>query len=233
MQRGSSLRSSSLLIPNSRWKDSIKFQNLDSAVLKILDEQLEAIIGKESEEIITATLETIIEICSTPSTEISPRTDQFQQNRQQIHSLINEIQQQIQPSSPTWPIQDPVQANAVQIPEQFQRVSSATDSFFTLDDFADDGFLSPLPLILELGNLKDLADENVRPRSSDSSSTAPLDPSSIPQSPSSLDLKDRCTRLPDQTPLTGRIERMMSCAATRGTGQCNCGLGDWFHHIRA
>jgi hypothetical protein len=157
---------------------------LDNNVLKILDEQLEAIIGKESEETIAATLETIIEICSTPSTETSPHNSHF--------DVIPNPAGESTSHSTTWPWHE-TQNNHVQA------------HFFTLNDFADDDAFCPKSHI-------------ERPRSSDSSSTAPL---SSPASPA---------QVVDQVPLMGRIERMMSCAASKGTGQCNCGLGDWFHH---
>jgi hypothetical protein len=120
-----------------------------------------------------------------------------------------------------------IPANMVQIPHSLLRPFS-TNHFFTLDDFADDdtfGRKSQHP-----------RDDPNRPRSSDSSSTAPFDPIGSPHSPM-LDLDNRtdaycAVSRVAQTP-KGRVERMMSCAAARGKGQCNCGLGDWFHHAQA
>lgn len=166
---------------------SFQSDTLENNVLKILDEQLEAIIGKEPPETIAATLETIIEICSTHSTETSPQDGiQF--------DLATNAPTTSNSHPATWPWHEAQNSNA-QI------------NFFTLSDLADDEAKS-----------QTYAE---RPRSSDSSSTAPL---SSPESPKNM---------ADQIPLKGRIERMMSCAASKGTGQCTCGLGDWFHHSQA
>lgn len=163
---------------------SFPSDTLENNVLKILDEQLEAIIGKESPETIAATLETIIEICSTPLTETCPHTCQF--------DISSNAPTASNSHSTTWPCHE-------------SQNSIAQTTFFTLRDFAEDDTFCP----------KSHTD---RPRSSDSSSTAPL---SSPETP-----KD----MADQTPLRERIERMMSCAASKGIGQCHCGLGDWFRH---
>jgi len=172
--------------------------NLDRYILQMLDEQLEAIIGQESEETVAATLETIMEICSTSSTSTTPsildsKRSNFpnvsgirSRNISGTHSLIN--------------------IGSPPSPSQFASTS------FSLGDFADDDTFFPSLFFSQ-------TDE--RPRSSDSTSTAPLAPNS-PRTPNRSVL--------DHSPLQSRIERMMSCAASRGHGTCNCGLGDWFHH---
>ena len=166
---------------------SFQSDALENNVLKILDEQLEATIRKESPETIAATLQTIIEICSTKSTQTSPQ-DGTQFDFSATAPTTSNSHSRI------WPWHEAENSNA-QI------------NFFTLSDFADEETFCP----------QSHADAE-RPRSSDSSSTAPL---SSPESPKNMT---------DQTPLKGRIERIMSCTASNGTGQCNCGLGDWFHH---
>jgi hypothetical protein len=234
---------------------------LDRSVLKILDEQLEAIIGKESEETIAKTLETIIEICSTsePSSAThSPRSDNFEQNQDASTTPKPLTSDMFSPSvtgvpplvlrSPAPPsaaenitkISPPptyiVQANTVQIPHSLTRYSKISH-FFTLDDFADDVFFeSTKPMQSRRGSKQYHEEESNRPRSSDSSSTAPIDPIGSPRTPANMvDLQlldEHPASLVDQEPLKDRIERMMSCAAARGAGRCNCGLGNWFHHIR-
>jgi hypothetical protein len=249
-------------IPNGKLAPvltEITSSKLDRSVLEILDEQLEAIIDKESEETIAKTLETIIEICSTSkpsSTTTSPRSSQFEQNRIEStsqKSLIAEMfsfsdsgslalvppspaitspgrlspDQKTAQSSPQKPA---IQANTVQIHHSFPKASH----FFTLNDFADDDVFTPSAKnpTQSRRNSSQHRDESNRPRSSDSSSTTPFDLIGSPRSPVDH-LTDTWPIVPvDQTPLRGRIERMMSCAAARGAGQCNCGLGDWFHHSR-
>lgn len=224
----------------------ITSSKLDRSVLKILDEQLEAIIDKESEETIAKTLETIIEICSTSkpsSTTTSPRSSQFEHNRIESTSQKSLIADMFSfsdsgslaliPPSPdrktahSSPQKLAIQANTVQIHPSFPKASH----FFTLNDFAEDDVFTPSAKnpTQSRHNLSQHRDELNRPRSSDSSSTTPFDPLGSPRSP-----VDHLTDPwpVDQTPLRGRIEKMMSCAAARGAGQCNCGLGDWFHHSR-
>ena len=205
----------------SALRNSFPTDNLDSSVVKILDEQLDAIIGKASEETIAATLETIIEICSTSSSSsaTTPRTAHFEQ-KCDIFNFAPRLNDTAIPP----PLQD---LSPLQPPRPSQLAPRPTHNFFSLADFADDdvlfGQLSP-PSPRRNSHAGD-----DRPRSADSTSTAPLTPFGSPPPPASSS-----RRLPallvDNTPLKGRVERMMSCAAARGAGQCNCGLGDWFHH---
>ena len=153
---------------------AFRSDNLDNNVLEILDEQLQAIISKESEETVAATLETIIEICSIPSAERSPRNSHFEVTPNPVG----------EPASTAWPWHE-------------RQNNHLEAHFFRLNDFADDAFCP-----------KSHAE---RPRSSDSSSTAPLSS-------------------PDCPVNTVDVDKMMSCAASKGTGPCNCGLGSWFHH---
>jgi hypothetical protein len=232
---------------------------LDRSVLKILDEQLEAIIGKESEETIAKTLETIIEICSTSeqsSTTPSPRSDKLDQNQDasttpelltsDVYSSSGTGIPTLRPPAPPStaenltkisPLPTTIQANTVQIPDSLTRPLKI-NHFFTLDDFADNDvfFESTKPMQSRRDSKQRYGDESNRPRSSDSSSTAPIDPIGSPRSHANMvDLQllhEYPASLVDQEPLKGRIERMMSCAAARGAGQCNCGLGNWFHHSR-
>ena len=204
-------------------RTSFPTDNLDSSVIKILDEQLEAVMGKASEEMIAATLESIIEICSTSSSATTPRSAHFEQTRNTFNfaPLLNDtpIPQSLQGLFPLQP------------PRSSLLATQPTSNFFSLADFGDDDvFLGPLPPISP--PRRNFHPFDQRPRSADSISTAPLTPLGSPQPPATTGT----SRLPavrvDNTPLKGRVERMMSCAAARGAGQCNCGLGDWFHHSR-
>jgi hypothetical protein len=184
-------------------------KKFDSSVLRILDEQLDAIMGKESEETIATTLETIIEICSTSSVGTTPRqtqcesfcgTDSFDFR----NSLSNPSQDDLQ--KPTSPSQ----------------LASLTTNQFSKDSTEDDvvfGSTSPREKSYQL-------EDYIRPRSADSSSTVPLTPFGSPHTSKILDLDHPRPAPLDHTPLKGRVEQMMSCAAARGVGQCNCSLGD-------
>ena len=196
---------------------SSRSQKFDRSVLQILDEQLDAIMGKESEETIAATLETIIEICSTSSVVTTPRRARFE-------------------SSPTTDLfdfrnsePDTSQNDLEKIASSSQVVSPTTNQFFTLEDFADDDVVLGSTSLRESKSHQ--GDDGMRPRSADSSSTAPLTPFGSPHTPKIIDIDQRRLIPLDQTPLRGRVEQMMSCAAARCAGQCSCGLGDWFHHV--
>ena len=189
-------------------------EKFDCSVLQILDEQLDAIIGQESEETIAATLETIIEICSTSSAVRTPCRSQFASSH--IDSLDFG-------SSPPDTSQ-----NNLQETSSSQLALPSTNQFSTLKDFTNDdvvfGSLSPR-------TRPRYGDDGNRPRSADSSSTAPLTPFGSPHTPTIIDLDQRRSTPLDQIPLKGRVEQMMFCAAAHRTGQCNCGLGDWFHDV--
>jgi hypothetical protein len=203
---------------------SFPSSGLDSSVLKILDEQLDAIIGKESEETIAATLETIIEIVS-PSSTAPSQLQNHDEYANIPHASSSTVPLPATKSSSTHihyltsTLQDHIPNNFAQ-----SQIISPTNQFFKLDDFADDD-------ILPISTSHCTSHDYLRPRSSDSTSTAPLTPFGSPQTPSKL-LEEKRSPI-DPTPLKGRVERMMSCAAARGSGQCNCGLGDWFHHTRS
>lgn len=202
-------------------RNSFPTDNLDRSVVKILDEQLDAIIGKASEETIAATLEAIIEICSTTSSSATtPRSAHFGQTGDTFNFAPRLIDSPIpQPLQDLFPLQPP---------RPFQFATQSTSNFFSLADFADDDvFFGPLPPFSRRNSHP--GDE--RPRSADSTSTAPLTPFGSPPPPTSS--RQPPALLIDNTPLKGRVDRMMSCAAARGSGQCNCGLGDWFHHSRS
>ena len=191
-------------------------KKLDSSVLQILDEQLDDIMGKESEETIATTLETIIEICSTSSAGTTAR-------RTQCESLHGTGSFGFE-NSPPNPSQDDHQKPT----SPSQLASLITNQFFTLEDLADDdvvfGSTSPRAKSYEV-------DDCIRPRSADSSSTVPLTPFGSPHTPKILYFDHPRSTPLDHTPLKGRVEQMISCAAARGAGQCNCSLGDWFHHV--
>ena len=191
-------------------------KKLDRSVLQILDEQLEAIMGQESEETIATTLETIIEICSASSVVTTPRRAQFESSHTTDSLDFGD-------SSPNR-LQDDLQNTT----SPSQLASLTTNQYLTLEDFADDDFVfgstSPRAKSYQI-------EDCIRPRSADSSSTAPLTPFGSPQTPKILDLDHPRSTPMDHIPLKGRVEKMMSCAAASGAGQCNCGLGDWFHHV--
>ena len=192
-------------------------KKLDSSVLQILDEQLDAIMGQASEETIAATLETIIEICSTSSVVTTPRHAQFELSHATDLSDFG--------NSPT----DTSQNDLEKITPRSKLASPTTNQFFTLEDFADDDVVFGSTSFRESKSHQ--GDDGMRPRSADSSSTAPLTPFGSPHTPKLNDIDQRHSIPLDQTPLKGQVEQMMSCAAARGAGRCNCGLGDWFHHV--
>ena len=157
-------------------RNSFPTDNLDRSVVKILDEQLDAIIGKASEETIAATLEAIIEICSTTSSSAAtPRSTRFQQTGDTFNFA---------PHLSDSPIPQPLQdLFPLQPPRPFQFGTQFTSNFFSLADFADDDvFFGPLPPLSPRRN-SHLGDE--RPRSADSTSTAPLTPFGSPPPPTS------------------------------------------------
>jgi hypothetical protein len=218
--------------------DSLPSDNLDRSVLQILDEQLDTIMGQASEETIATTLETIIEICSASPTATTPCCAKFQHspNALDFESVSTDA-----PTSKDQHCNASPEKSSSDLPKSISPTSSSelppptTNQFFTLGDFADDDVvfssLSDISTPLR-GSKSHQGDDGIRPRTADSSSTAPLTPFGSPHTLIKLiDLDQRRPILLDHTPLKGRVEQMMSCATARGVGQCNCGLGDWFHHI--
>lgn len=204
-------------IPLRASRTGLPTEKLEQSGLEILDEQLDAMMGQGSEETISATLETIIEICSTSSTMTTPRSTEFEQFRGRSQANI--------PLSITIPVSS--WPSYGQGPPS-QLVSLQTNQSFTLANFAEDDIVFSPFVSSSFGHASDAYEIDNRPRSADSVSTAPL---TLFGSPSTkvIDLNYSPPDLVDQTPLKSRIERMMSCAVARGSGQCNCGLGDWFH----
>ena len=184
--------------------------SVDQSVIAIVDDELEAIMAKASEEEVANALETIIEICTTSSSSSAATTSQ-QSKLPQHRPLPNSSPARNSPlSTPTRP--------GLAVPKS---------RFITLEDFADDVDSALTRLATADGPT---FTERVRPRSSDSSSTAPLSPCDSPQLARSI---DNCAPSASGVPfrrLESRLEQMISCAAARGEEHCDCGLGDWFHH---
>lgn len=149
---------------------------MDCNVLAILDEELEAIIGDGSEETIAATLETIIEICSSspsasPEMVTSPSTtsaDIPQLNYD--HGPINHWRSGLS-TRPTHNQNNLVYA------------SSSTQPCISFGDLEEnDEIFHAVALSASEMNYQNEETQRyrdmLRPRSADSSSTAPLDPNS-------------------------------------------------------
>ena len=165
----------------------------DTSVLEILDEQLDAILRQESEETITATLETIVEICSASPTSTASQSTLFEKNRDnnvfnfesprvplatESSSSHKSVRSQLYSTSGQWLPRD---ITYVSPPTSFHESQT-----FAIGDFPDDEPLfnaSIFPHHDELGYHQ--GEESARPRSADSSSTAPLTPFGSPQTPAS------------------------------------------------
>jgi hypothetical protein len=189
---------------------------MDRSVIAMIDEELEGLLGKASEEEVAKTLETIFEICSTPSSSSATTPKQWS------------FPPHLPPTSPTttvMPTNPPATLALVPLPTPVPVASTATptSTFVTLDDFTDD-VESVLRRLTAAENQPPTTE--VRPRSSDSSSTAPLSPCGSPHSARAIDRPPQTATLNPGS----RREQMLSCAATRGEGPCDCGLGDWFDH---
>jgi hypothetical protein len=199
------------------WSDGCSAAvGMDRSVIAMIDEELDGLLGKASEEEVAKTLETIIEICSTPSSlsATTPKLSSFPQHPT--------------PTSPaTIPTatNPPTTLNLIPPPTTVPAASAetATSTFVTLGDFTDD-VESVLRRLAAAENQPPTTEP--RPRSSDSSSTAPLSPCGSPHSARAI---DHPLQIATFNPGTHR-EQMLSCAATRGEGPCDCGLGDWFDH---
>ena len=189
---------------------SLCFDSVDRSVIAILDDELEAIMAKASEEEVAKTLETIIEICATPSSSCVTTTSQ-QSKSPQRRPLQTSPARNLTLSTPTTP----------------PSFAAPGTRFVTLEDFADDMDSALRSIDAAEGPAPT---EPIRPRSSDSSSTAPLSPCGSPHSARTINTRTPSASAVPFRPVRSRLEQMMSCAAARGEGQCDCGLGDWFHH---
>ena len=193
-----------------RLASSLGLDSVDRSVIAILDDELEAVMAKASEEEVAKTLETIIEIRATPSSSCC--TTASQPSKFPQHHLL-------QASSPARNLTLSTSTTSL-------RFAAPGTRFVTLEDFADDLDSALRSIDAAEGPAPT---ESVRPRSSDSSSTAPLSPCGSPHSARSINTRTPLSAVPFK-PVESLREQMMSCPAARGAGQCDCGLGDWFRH---
>jgi len=149
---------------------------MDCDVLAFLDEELEAIINDGSEETIAATLETIIEICSS-SPSASPETATSRSITSAYISQLNYDHGSIK----HW--RSGLSARPAHNQNNLVHASASTQPHISVGELEENDeifhaiALSASEMNYELEETQRYRDM-LRPRSADSSSTAPLDPNS-------------------------------------------------------